>query len=66
MNVRKPKIWKRAGFWYCGYYSSSGVDLYTGLTPRRAYDSWKFRNDLRGKIMTHQDHWPAPLSTKKS
>ncbi len=51
MSVWKPKIWRSGGVWICSYYRNSSAGAYSGPTPSGAYDAWKWRDELRQRIL---------------
>lgn len=38
----KPKIWRKDGWWYCGYYHHVVAESSKGKTPYLAWYSWKY------------------------
>jgi len=51
MNAWKPKIWKSGCMWMCSYYRNSSAGAYCGSTPAGAYAAWKWRDELRQRIL---------------
>lgn len=51
MSIWKPKIWRSGGAWVCSYYRNSSAGAYCGPTPAGAYAAWKWREELRQRIL---------------